>query len=139
MLLFTRGGFMNIRIKNIRKNLKLTQEEFGNRLGVSRNVITNIESGRVVPKESFLKLISKEFNVSKEWLENGSDDPDENALSDQDIKLADIFAKLTLDKSSKKIKKIKNLIETISELEEEYIDALEILTIGLSNKKKNAK
>ena len=130
---------MNIRIKNIRKNLKLTQEEFGNRLGVSRNVITNIESGRVVPKESFLKLISKEFNVSKEWLENGSDDPDENALSDQDIKLADIFAKLTLDKSSKKIKKIKNLIETIYELEEEYIDALEILTIGLSNKKKNAK
>lgn len=130
---------MNIRIKNIRKNLKLTQEEFGNRLGVSRNVITNIESGRVVPKESFLKLISKEFNVSKEWLENGSDVPDENALSDQDIKLADIFAKLTLDKSSKKIKKIKNLIETISELEEEYIDALEILTIGLSNKKKNAK
>lgn len=130
---------MNIRIKNIRKNLKLTQEEFGNRLGVSRNVITNIESGRVVPKESFLKLISKEFNVSKEWLENGSDDPDENALSDQDIKLADIFAKLTLDKSSKKSKKIKNLIETISELEEEYIDALEILTIGLSNKKKNAK
>ena len=35
---------MHERIKNLRKNhLKLTQEAFGERLGVSRSVINNIE------------------------------------------------------------------------------------------------
>lgn len=127
---------MNTRIKKIRKNLKLTQEEFGKRLGVSRNAIANIESGRVNPSDLFLKLLSKEFNISKEWIETGSKELENSNLSLQDIKLADIFARLTLDKSSNKSKKIKNLIETLSELEEEYIDALEILTIGLINQKK---
>lgn len=127
---------MNIRIKKIRKNLKLTQEEFGKRLGVTRNAIANIESGRVTPSNLFLNLLSKEFNISKEWIETGCDNSENDSLSSQDIKLADIFARLTLDKSSSKSKKIKNLIETLSELDEEYIDALEVLTLGLINQKK---
>ncbi|MGL4731281.1 MAG: helix-turn-helix transcriptional regulator [Clostridium sp.] len=129
---------MNTKIQKLRKDLKLTQEQFGNRLGVSRNAIANIESGRVIPSELFLKALSKEFNIAKEWFETGNENL-EKTLSQQDIKLADIFAKLTLDGSSNKTKKMKNLIETLSDLEEEYIDALEILTLGLINQKKKAK
>lgn len=127
---------MNSRIKEIRKNLKLTQDEFGKRLGVTRNAIANIESGRVTPSNLLLNLLSKEFNISREWLETGCDSSENESLSVQDIKLTDIFAKLTLDKSSSKNRKLKNLIETLSELDEEYIDALEILTLGLINQKK---
>lgn len=130
---------MNARIKKIRGDLKLTQEEFGKILGVSRNAIANIESGRVTPGDTLIKLLLKEFNIDKHWLETGEGDPGENHLSEQDIKLADIFANITIDSNSVKNKKIKNIIETVFMLDEEYIDALEVLASGLVNKKEKAK
>ena len=46
---------MKDRIKAIRIALKLSQREFGERLGVSRDVISNLEYGRVQPKELLLR------------------------------------------------------------------------------------
>lgn len=64
------------RIKELRKELlKLTQAEFGERLGVSRSVINNIERNvlaRPDQKLSLYKLICSEFNVREEWLLNGT-------------------------------------------------------------------
>lgn len=66
------------RIRVLRKDfLKLSQESFGERLGVSRSVIKNIELdalARPEQKLSLLKLICKEFSVSEEWLLNGVGD-----------------------------------------------------------------
>lgn len=62
------------RIKSLRKELKLSQEEFGNRLGVSRDVIGNIEYDRLKrpdQKEPIYKLICKEFSINEEWLRTG--------------------------------------------------------------------
>ncbi|MGI5947764.1 MAG: helix-turn-helix domain-containing protein [Lachnospiraceae bacterium] len=63
------------RIKELRKkDLKLTQAEFGERLGVSRSVIKNIELNALArpdQKLSLYKLICNEFNVREEWLLNG--------------------------------------------------------------------
>ena len=65
------------RIKDLRKNhLKLSQEAFGGRLGVSRSVINNIERNalaRPAQKLSLIKLICKEFSVNEDWLLNGSE------------------------------------------------------------------
>ena len=75
------GKLMNERIKQIRSSLKLTRAEFGKRLGVSGDVINNLERGRVEPKEMIIKLICKEFGVSYQWLVNGlgeMNDSDEN-------------------------------------------------------------
>ncbi len=64
------------RIRNLRKNyLHLSQTEFGDRLGVSRSVIKNIELNALAKPEqklSLLKLICKEFSVNEEWLINGT-------------------------------------------------------------------
>lgn len=63
------------RIRELRKNyLHLSQTEFGNKLGVSRSVIKNIELNTLAKPEqklSLLKLICKEFSVNEEWLLNG--------------------------------------------------------------------
>ena len=59
------------RVKEIRKSIKLSQTDFGKRLGVSRDVINNIENGRVEPSEVILKLISKDFGISMDWLKRG--------------------------------------------------------------------
>lgn len=63
------------RIKDLRKKyLHLSQSEFGKKLGVSRDVISNIEQGRLARpehKEPLYKLISNQFNVNEEWLRTG--------------------------------------------------------------------
>lgn len=72
---------MNERIKAIRKRSQLTQTEFGDRIGATRAMIASYEGGAVVPADSILKLISKEFNVSYAWLKNG-EGPMEDPLPD---------------------------------------------------------
>ena len=59
------------RIKEIRESKKLSQKDFGEEIGVSRDVISNIEYGRVEAKENMIKLILLKFNISEDWLRNG--------------------------------------------------------------------
>lgn len=63
------------RIRELRKNhLHLSQEKFGERLGVTRDVIKNIELNllkRPEQKEPIIKLICKEFDINEEWLREG--------------------------------------------------------------------
>ncbi len=65
------------RIRDLRKNyLKLSQTTFGERLGVSRDVIKNIELNVLAKPEqklSLIKLICKEFSVNEEWILNGTE------------------------------------------------------------------
>lgn len=78
------------RIKELRKNyLHMSQTDFGERLGVSRSVINNIERNvlaRPDQKLSLMKLICSEFNVNEEWLLNGTEpmfvQPDTFSLDD---------------------------------------------------------
>ena len=65
---------MKERIKEVRKNSGLTQTEFGERIGATRPMIASYEGGAVIPADTVLKLISKEFGVSYEWLKNGTGD-----------------------------------------------------------------
>lgn len=62
---------MSERIRSLREYLKLSQGAFGKRLGVSRDIINNLENGRVEPKEHMIKLICLEFDVSMDWLRDG--------------------------------------------------------------------
>lgn len=62
---------MHERIRLLRKKKKLSQEAFGEKLGVSRSVINNIERNclaRPDQKLSLIKLICKEFSISEDWL-----------------------------------------------------------------------
>ncbi|CVK19188.1 helix-turn-helix domain-containing protein [Sporomusa sphaeroides] len=62
---------INSRIKELRLKLNMTQEEFGNKIGLSKSGISNIESGTRSVRERHIKLISSIFNVSEDWLKNG--------------------------------------------------------------------
>lgn len=58
------------RIKAIRKELKLSQTAFGDKIGVKRDVIANMELERAPIKELVIKMICRTFNVNPLWLEN---------------------------------------------------------------------
>ena len=62
---------MNERIKDLRKFLKLTQDDFAEKLGLARNSIASYESGRRTPNDAIIKLICREFNVDYFWLTEG--------------------------------------------------------------------
>ena len=63
---------MNERISLIRKEARLTQEEFGARIGgLSRNYIWMLEKGDRVPSDRTISDICREFNVSETWLRTG--------------------------------------------------------------------
>lgn len=62
------------RIRKIRKELDLTQQEFANKIGTTANVLTNYETGRRNPSASVINNICKTFNVSEAWLRTGEGD-----------------------------------------------------------------
>lgn len=62
---------MNERLKELRKKLGLTQQEFANKVGISRNNIAKYEVGINEPSTAVISLLCKTFHVSEEWLRNG--------------------------------------------------------------------
>ena len=59
------------RIKEIRKTLQLTLEEFGNKVGVTKQTISRIENGVNNLTDQMAKAICREFNVNYDWLIHG--------------------------------------------------------------------
>ena len=62
---------MNERVKVIRKTLGLSGEKFGAAIGVQRNAISRIETGKNGLTEQSIKSICREFNVNEQWLRTG--------------------------------------------------------------------
>jgi len=71
------------RIRYLRKSvLKMSQEKFGDILGVNRSNINNIEGNRLAKpeqKEPLYRLICKTFDVNYEWLTTGHGDIFDNS------------------------------------------------------------
>ncbi len=62
---------MRDRIKAIRKNAGMTQQQFAEKLGVSRNTIATYETSVRVPIDAIIVSICREFGVREEWLRTG--------------------------------------------------------------------
>ena len=63
---------INKRIKEIRQNLHMSQEEFGRAIGLSKSGISNIENGNRGVRDAHIKLICTTFNISENWLRTGN-------------------------------------------------------------------
>lgn len=62
---------MKDRIKLVRKHFGMTQSEFGEKIGIKGNTVTNYENGLRNPSDAVLHSICREFNVNEEWLRTG--------------------------------------------------------------------
>lgn len=100
---------MNERIKAIRKSffINLSQEAFGNRIGLTKAAISKIESGVSNPSEQTILSICREFNVNEDWLRTGSGEMF-NQLS-EDEELAFYIGKITNGSDKFKIDFIKKI------------------------------
>ena len=50
----------------------MSQEEFGERIGVTKSTISLIERKLRNPSERVIRDICREFNVNEDWLRNGT-------------------------------------------------------------------
>ena len=111
------------RIKELRKALNLSQTKFGEKLGVSKSVVVNLELERVELKEFMLNLICKTYNVNPLWLTEGKGDmffevadeflddlAIEYELTDIEKKIVSNFVKLPPAERAQVIETIKKLI-----------------------------
>lgn len=118
---------MKDRIKQIRKNQKLTQLEFGKKIGVKGNTITNYENGLRNPTDAVILAICREFNVNETWLRTGNGEPIIKLTKNQEIAR---FANDVMDLPDENIKK--RLIEALSRLNDRDWETIEKLLESLT-------
>ena len=71
------------RVKNIRKENNLTQQQFADRIGFHKNQVCYVEGGKSIPSDDFLKKVAIEFNVSLHWLKTGCEDEDSERVDEE--------------------------------------------------------
>lgn len=121
---------MKDRIKQIRKNAKLTQVEFGEKIGVKGNTITNYENGLRNPTDAVILSICREFNINEDWLRTGEGDMFVEVSEDEQIAE---FVGRTLSNKPETFRK--RLILALSTLEDDEWDLLEKILDKMAEKK----
>ena len=120
---------MSTRFKAIRKTLGLTQKEFGEAIGVSRDFIANIELGRVEAKDLSKKMVCMKYRVNPRWLETGEGDMFLDVSREDELMR---WAGSVLQDVNDTFKK--RLIMLLSELSESDWEALESFALKLAKK-----
>lgn len=109
----------NERVKEIRKSLGLTLEKFGERIGVTRGSMSNIENGNRNLTEQMTKSICREFSVDYMWLTTG----DGEMFIDSDDDFIERIDRIMAGEDEAR----KNLFKFMLELSDEDIAALDRL------------
>lgn len=109
----------NERVKEVRKTLGLTLEKFGERIGVTRGSMSNIENGNRNLTEQMTKSICREFSVDYIWLTTG----DGEMFVDTDDDFLERIDRIMAGEDEAR----KNLFKFMLELSDEDIAALDRL------------
>ena len=109
----------NERVKEIRKTLGLTLEKFGERIGVTRGSMSNIENGNRNLTEQMTKSICREFSVDYMWLTTGEGE----MFIDTDEDFIERIDRIMAGEDEAR----KNLFKFMLELSDEDIAALDRL------------
>lgn len=117
------GGMDSIaaRVKYLRQELKLSQKEFGERVGVSQTKIYDIENQK--PLSNLLKRsICNEFELNEEWLVTGQGDMYSSKHYNKDLEL--FIASIKDERVKKLILRIATLNDKGLEMVSNVVDLL---------------
>lgn len=125
---------INERILSIRKSFSLSRAAFGQSLGVSGDVIKNLDYNLTEPKPAFIELICRTYNVNRTWLETGEG----NMFNDlsRDAEIAEYIGSVLADEEDSFQKR---LISALSKMTVEEWEVLEKLVTRLAENEENKK
>ena len=110
------------RVKAIRKELNMTLEQFGEKLGVTKTAISYVENNKRNLTEQMLLSICREFGVNEIWLRTGEGDVENmfTKLSDDD-RYSINLGKLSITENQL----AKNMLNAIAEASPEKLKHIE--------------
>lgn len=104
---------IRLRLKEVRKELKMTQREFGESSGIDRRYVAKVECGSQNPSFKFIRSISIKHKISLDWLLYGVGEKfvitSENIYGDELV----IFKKLLDTANQEDIEVIVKMIKKI--------------------------
>jgi len=107
------------RIKQIRRDFKLSQTEFAQKLGSTFGAVSKYEIDKVTPNNVFINLLSHEFNVNKHWLITGEGEMYKQT-SKVDLELMEILGHLVKEVDPR----MRDLILDLNKLSDEDLMAV---------------
>ena len=107
------------RIREVRKVLGLTLEKFGEKIGMKKNSVSQLENGKNSVTEQVVKAICREYNVDYMWLTTG----DGEMFIDTDDDFIERIDRIMAGEDEAR----KNLFKFMLELSDEDIAALDRL------------
>ena len=126
---------MGERVRELRKTLGLSGEKFGEKIGLKRNSLSQIETGKNNLSEQNILAICREFNVNEEWLRTGTGEMFKDMTLDEEI--ISFIGEIQWDTSNTFKKRF---ISAISKLSEEEWNVLEKIIVDMaSNIEENKK
>lgn len=117
------------RLKELRKENNMTQQEFADKLRIKRPTIANYEADRVEPSSSVIGGICREFKVNEIWLRTGEGEMHQALTEDEEIAA---FAGEVLAAAPEDIRK--RLISSIAKWTPEMWTLAEKIADQLENK-----
>lgn len=115
------------RLKALRKTLKLSQTEFGKRLGMGIGVICNFEYGNTTPNELQLDLICRTYGCDRIWLETGEGEMFREPTIDEQI--AGFVGDVLSDKGDEFQKRVMHILASLGpegwKALSDFLDAVE--------------
>jgi len=73
------------RIKELRKHLGLSQDDFANKIKITHGHVSTMENGKKEVSDKIIAIICLTFGVREEWLRNGNGEMFAEITKDEEI------------------------------------------------------
>lgn len=123
---------MKNRIRTIRKNAGMTQQQFAERLGISRNTVATYETSSRIPIDAVIVSICREFGVREEWLRTGQGDIYKELTPD--LELSKWFGQILMEEESSFRRRFLLALTTLKEGEWTALERLSEVLFGKADR-----
>lgn len=123
---------MKNRIRTIRKNAGMTQQQFAERLGISRNTVATYETSSRIPIDAVIVSIRREFGVREEWLRTGQGDIYKELTPD--LELSKWFGQILMEEESSFKRRFLLALTTLKEGEWTALERLSEVLFGKADR-----
>ncbi len=110
-------NILKIRLKTLRSELKLTQEDIAKKVGLTKSAYGYYEQGKTIPDAQMIAKLSEIFNVTSDYLLGISNAKSNNIINKKDDTKTD-------ERILNIINKIKNMDEKSKEKAIKMLDLL---------------
>lgn len=73
------------RVRQVRKDYKLSMDKFGAKINISSAAVSNIENAVTNPSKQTVSAICVRFGVNEQWLLSGDGDPYPNKSTKEEL------------------------------------------------------